>query len=80
MVQQKISLLNLNKTMDIQKVRQSFGKVADKYTDEELLSIENKMRVLANVLIDRVLEMKPEERQEIEKKIKNKHYEKEYNQ
>lgn len=51
-------------------IRQSFGKVADKYTDEELLNIENKMRVLANVLIDRVLEMTPEERKGIEKKIK----------
>lgn len=56
--------------MDIQKIRQSFGKVVDKYTDEELLSIENKMRILANALIDRVLEMTPEERKKIEEKIK----------
>lgn len=61
--------------MDIQKIRQSFGKVADKYTDKELLDIEGRMRILANALIDRVLEMAPEKRKELDKKIKeNKNY------
>lgn len=61
--------------MDIQKIRQSFGKVAEKYSDKELLDIESRMRTLANALIDRILEMTPEERKELDKKIKeNKNY------
>lgn len=61
--------------MDIQKIRQSFGKVADKYTDEELLDVESRMKTLANMLIGRVLEMTPEERKKLEKKIeKDKHF------
>lgn len=52
------------------------NKVQVKQTNKD---IESKMRVLANAVIDRVLEMKPEERKELDKKIKNKHYEKESN-
>lgn len=58
--------------MVIQKVRSSLGKEVNKYTNEELMYVDNRMRVLANLVIDRVLKMTPQERKELNKKIKNK--------
>lgn len=40
-----------------------------KDTYNKPLDIETRMRILANMLIDRVLEMTPEERKALEKKI-----------
>lgn len=55
--------------MDIQKIRKILGKEAGKYTDKELLDTENEMRVLADLIIDMILKMTPEERKELNRKI-----------
>ena len=56
--------------MDIQKIRKILGKEARQYTDEELLGVENEMRVLADLIIDMVLKMTPKERKELNRKFK----------
>lgn len=58
--------------MDIQKIRKILGKEAEKCTDQELLDTENEMRFLADLIIDMILKMTPEERKELDRKIKNK--------
>jgi len=56
--------------MTIQRAREILGEKYAKRTDEEIQQIVNTLEVLANISIDTVLKMTPEER----KAIKNKTY------
>lgn len=56
--------------MDVADIRKALGKTAEKMTDEQVIDAEQRMRTLANVILDRVLEMTPEERKALNKKIK----------
>ncbi len=64
--------------MDVAAIRKTLGKRAEKLTDEQVMDIEGRLRILANLVIDRVLEMTPEERKALDKKIKEekKHFNK----
>lgn len=46
----------------------------NKATNEvnESVGIENRMRIIANLIIDRILSMTPEEREKLDKKIRYK--------
>lgn len=56
--------------MDVVDIRKSLGKTAEKMTDQQVIDTEQRMRTLANVIIDRVLEMTPKERSAMNKRIK----------
>ena len=52
----------------VQRARQILGKKYIKRTDEEILGIINTLKILANISIDTVLAMTPEERKKLKKK------------
>lgn len=54
--------------MDVKKARKLLGKAGKNLSDEEIIDCENRMRVLANIIIDRFLELTPEERAKFAKK------------
>lgn len=58
--------------MEISRARKLLGKKGETMTDEEIMAVEDKLRQIANIVIDRVLEMSPEERKAIDKKIMKK--------
>jgi len=62
---------------DIKQLRKSSGKVAENYTDEELVKIEGTMTILADIMIDRYLSMSKEERKKFTEKIKAENKQKE---
>jgi hypothetical protein len=55
---------------DIKRARELLGKMGEKMTDEQIIAVENQLRVLANIVIDKVLAMTPEERKALDDKIK----------
>jgi hypothetical protein len=55
---------------DIKRARELLGKKGEKMTDEQIIAVENQLRVLANIVIDKVLAMTPEERKALDDKIK----------
>lgn len=57
--------------MDIKRARELLGKKGEKMSDEEIIAVENQLRVLADIAIDTVLAMTPEERKALDDKIKN---------
>jgi len=48
--------------MNIKKARNLLGKQSSKYSDEEVGETIETMTMLANIIIDKYLEMTPEER------------------
>lgn len=56
--------------LDIKKARELLGKESEKMTDAEVRETERQMRTLANIIIDTVMKMTPEERGALDKKIK----------
>ena len=56
--------------MDIKRARELLGKKGEKMTDEQVVAVENQLRVLANIAIDAVLAMTPTERKALDDKIK----------
>ena len=56
--------------MDIKKVRELLGKEGENMSDEEVLDTEQRLRTLANIMIDTIMKMTPEERAALDKKIK----------
>ena len=54
--------------MDVKKSRKLLGKAGKDLSDEEVVDCENRMRMLADLIIDRFLEMTPEERAKFAKK------------
>ena len=55
--------------MNIKKARELLGEKGKKMTDEEIIDVESRLRILANMIIDKVLAMTPEERKALDKKI-----------
>lgn len=62
----------IDKTMDIKKARELLGDKGKSMSDEEVIAVENQLRVLADIAIDTVLAMTPEERKELDRKSKDK--------
>ncbi|MDP2637540.1 MAG: hypothetical protein Q8P26_00570 [Candidatus Levybacteria bacterium] len=56
--------------MDIGNARKLLGKKGEKMSDEEIIAVENQLRVLADIAIDNVIAMTPEERKAFDTKIK----------
>ena len=56
--------------MDIKRARKLLGKKGEKMSDEEIIAVENQLRVLADIAIDSVIAMTPEERKAFDAKIK----------
>jgi len=56
--------------MDIKRARELLGKKGEKMSDEEIIAVENELRVLADIVIDTVIAMTPEERKALDDKIK----------
>ena len=56
--------------VDIRRARELLGKKGEKMSDEEIIKVENQLRVLADIVIDKVIAMTPEERKALDKKIK----------
>jgi len=56
--------------MTIQRARKLLGKKGEKMSDNEIIAVENQLRVLADIVIDQVLAMTPEERKALDDKIK----------
>lgn len=56
--------------MDITKARKHLGKEASKYSDEEIQETINNFSVLADVIIDQVVSMTPEELIKLKERIK----------
>lgn len=54
--------------MNIKRSKKLLGKAGKNLSDEEIIDCENKMRVLANIIIDKFLTMTPEERAKFAKK------------
>ena len=53
--------------MDVKKARKLLGKAGKDMTDEEIIDCENRMTMLADLIIDRFLELTPEERKKYAK-------------
>ena len=58
--------------VDIKRARELLGKKGEKMTDEQIIAVENQLRVLADIVIDTVLAMTPEERKALDDKIEKK--------
>jgi len=58
--------------VDIRRARELLGKKGEKMSDEEIIAVENQLRVSADIVIDTVLAMTPEERKALDSKIKKK--------
>ena len=56
--------------MDIKKARELLGKKGEKMTDEEIMDVESRLKILANIIIDKVIAMTPQERKALDKKLK----------
>lgn len=56
--------------MTIQKAREILGPKYEKRTDEEIQSILDTLKTLANITIDTVVQMSPEERKTLANEIK----------
>ena len=54
--------------MDIKEMRRILGKESKNYTDEQLVKMEETMRVVANLAIDQFMKLTPEEKKKYEKK------------
>lgn len=57
-------------TQSILKVRKSLGKIEKNLSDDEVLRLDTKMEIFANLLLDKILSLTPEERIELNYKIK----------
>ena len=44
--------------VDIKRARELLGKRGERMTDEEIMRVEEQMRICVNIIIDRVLEDK----------------------
>lgn len=55
--------------MDIQKARELIGETNTKYTDEQILQINDSLATLADIIIDRFLKLTPEERKKYSKPL-----------
>lgn len=55
--------------MTIEKARKILGKKAEKMTDEEVSRLINTLRTLADIAIDQVIKMTPEELKEYNKQL-----------
>ncbi|KKR17711.1 MAG: hypothetical protein UT87_C0005G0030 [Candidatus Levybacteria bacterium GW2011_GWC1_40_19] len=44
--------------VDIKRARELLGKRGERMTDEEIMRVEEQMRIWVNIIIDRVLEDK----------------------
>ncbi len=53
---------------DIKRARELLGKKGEKMSDEEIIAVENQLRVLADIVIDSVISMTPKERKALNKK------------
>lgn len=49
-------------------MRKILGKESKKYTDEQLVKMEETLRVIANLAIDQFMKLTPEERKKYEKR------------
>jgi hypothetical protein len=47
--------------LSIQQIRQTLGHKADRLTDDQVRDIEQRLRILANVVIDRVMDLSKKE-------------------
>lgn len=57
-------------TLTILKIRKSLGKVAENLSDDEVLRLDTKMEVFANLILDKILSLTPEERKILNEKIR----------
>lgn len=57
--------------MDIKRARELLGKKGEKMTDKQIIAVENQLRVLADIVIDKVISTTPKERKAFNKKVKN---------
>ncbi len=55
---------------DVKKARELLGKRAESMSDEEVEKVIDHLRILVNIVIDRVVAMIPEERKTLEEKNK----------
>ncbi len=54
--------------VSIKRARQLLGKKAETMTDEDILRLENQLKVMVDIIIDQVVEMTPAERNSLVKK------------
>ena len=59
-------------THSILKIRKSLGEIAENLSDDEVLRLDTKMEIFANLILDKILSLTPKERNELDGKIRNK--------
>ncbi len=57
----------------VQNIRNYLGEKAENMTDEEVMSVETRMRIFAGAMVDKIWGMTPEERKVIAEKYKMEH-------
>ncbi|MFA6184744.1 MAG: hypothetical protein WCT51_04680 [Candidatus Shapirobacteria bacterium] len=57
-------------TQSILKIRKSLGKIAENLSDDEVLKLDTKMEIFANLILDKILSLTPEERKILNDKIR----------
>jgi hypothetical protein len=56
--------------VDIKRARELLGKKGERMSDEEIITLQTQLSVLADIIIDQVVSMTPEERAALGKKLK----------
>lgn len=57
-------------TPSISKTRKFLGKIAENLSDDEVLKLDIKMEVFANLILDKILSLTSEERKALNERIR----------